>query len=95
MCLIKFLQLFTKGWNYDYYFIIKELGNEFEWHFYCLEENTEKYKNFSVPIENEVTEIDEDGNKNVIIICYKIKFIDSARFMATSLSNLNKRNLQN
>ena len=43
-------------------------------------------KGFSVPIE--VTKIDKDGNENVISISYKIKFIDSARFMATSLSNL-------
>ena len=36
----------------------------------------------------EVTNIDKDGNESVVIISYKIKFIDSARFMATSLSNL-------
>ena len=35
----------------------------------CLRENTEKnYKNFSVPIEKEVTEIDKDGNKSVVTI---------------------------
>ena len=32
--------------------------------------------------------IDKDGNESVIAISYKIKFIDSARFMASSLSNL-------
>ena len=32
--------------------------------------------------------MDEDGNESVVTITYKIKFIDSARFMATSLSNL-------
>ena len=46
-------------------------------------ENTEKYKTFSVPIEKEVTEIDKDRNKSVATISWKIKFIDSARFMAT------------
>ena len=46
-------------------------------------EITEKYKTFSVPIEKEVTEIDKDGNESVAIISWKIKFIDSARFMAT------------
>ena len=49
--------------------------------------NTEKYKKFSIPIEKEVTEIDKDVNESVLTISQKIKFIDSARFMATSLSN--------
>ena len=31
---------------------------------------------------------DKDGNKIVVTISYKIKFTDSARFRATSLSNL-------
>ena len=35
-----------------------------------------------------VTKTDKDGNESVANIYYKIKFIDSARFMATSLSNL-------
>ena len=74
--------------NYNYHFLIKELANEFQEKFKCLGENTEKYKTFSIPIEKEVIKIDKDGNKRVIIICYKIKFIDSARFIATSLSNL-------
>ena len=38
--------------------------------------------------EEEVTKIDKDGNESVDAISYKIKFIDSARFMASSLSNL-------
>ena len=32
--------------------------------------------------------LDKDGNENVITIYCKIKFIDSARFIASSLSNL-------
>ena len=40
---------------------------------------------FSVPKEKEVSEIDKDGNENVVTISYKIKFIDSARFMTSSL----------
>ena len=48
-----------------------------------------KVKNFSFPIEKEVTNIDKDGNDiTVVTVSYKIKFIDSARFMAISLSNL-------
>ena len=46
------------------------------------------YKTFWIPIEKEVTKIDKDGNESVVTISYKIKLIDSARFMATSLSNL-------
>ena len=38
--------------------------------------------------QKEVTEINKDGNENAVTISYQIKFIDSARFMATSLSNL-------
>ena len=35
-----------------------------------------------------MTEIDNDGNKNLVTISYKIKIIDRARFMTSSLSNL-------
>ena len=75
---------FHNGSNYDYHFIIKELANEFEGKFECLGKNTEKYKTFSVSIEKEVKEIDKDGDESVVTISYKIKFIDSARFMVTS-----------
>ena len=80
--------VFHNGSNYDYHFIIKELAKEYEGEFECFGENTEKYKTFSVPIEKEVTKIDKDGNESFVTISYKIKFIDSARFMASSLSNL-------
>ena len=46
------------------------------------------YETFSVPIEKEITKIDKDGNKSVVTISYKIKIIDSTRFMASLLSNL-------
>ena len=36
----------------------------------------------------EVAKVDEEGNQNIITISYKIKFIDSARFMASSISNI-------
>ena len=39
-------------------------------------------------IENEATKIDKDGKENVVTLSYKIKFIQSVRFMATSSSNL-------
>ena len=75
--------VFHNGSIYDYNFIIKELVKEFDGNFECLGENREKYKTFSVPIKKEIK------NKNKIIeITYKIKFIDSDRFMSTLLSKL-------
>ena len=44
-----------------------------------------KYCKVFVPIEKEVTNIDKDGNESFVTICYKIKFIDNARFMAISI----------
>ena len=73
--------MFHNGSIYDYHFIIKELVKEFEGSFECLGENTEKYIKFSVPIKKKIR------NKDLEII-YKIKFIDSYRFMASSLSKL-------
>ena len=80
--------VFHNGSIYDYYFIIKELAYEFERKFECLGENIEKYKNFSVQIQKEITNIDKDDNESVVTIPYKINFIDSARFTASLLSNL-------
>ena len=73
--------IFHNGSTYDYHFIIKELASEFDGNFECLGENTEKYITFFVPIKKKI------NNKN-IDITYKIKFIDSFRFMATSLLKL-------
>ena len=73
--------IFHNGSTYDYHFTIKELACEFDGNSECLGENTEKYKIFSVPIKKRI------DNKN-IDITYKIKFIDSFRFMVTSLLKL-------
>ena len=80
--------VFRNGSTYDYHFIIKELAEEFEGEFECLGENTEQYITFSVPIKKETTKKDKNGNDKITKISYKIKFIDSCRFMSTSLSNL-------
>ena len=72
--------VFHNGSTYDYHFIIKQLAREFKGNFECLGENTEKYITFSVPIKKE-----HDNGKPSI---YKLKFIDSYRFMQDSLSNL-------
>ena len=72
--------VFHNGSTHDYYFIIKELAEEFEGQFECLGKNKENYITFSVPIEKEL----DNGKSNT----YKIKFIDSFRFMSSSLSSL-------
>ena len=54
---------------------------EYEGNFECLGENTEKYITFLVPIRKKIENKDLE-------ITYKIKFIDSYRFMASSLSKL-------
>ena len=71
--------VFHNGSTYDYHFIIKELAKEFEGKFECLGKNTEKYITFSVPIKKKIYNKDLE-------ITYKIKFIDSYRFMSSSLS---------
>ena len=39
-------------------------------------------------MENQRTKADEDGSESIETISYKIKFVDSVRFMASSLPNL-------
>ena len=50
----------------------------------------QKTQKISLSIEKEVKKknIDKGDNESVVTISCKIKFIDSARFLATSLSNL-------
>ena len=72
--------VFHNGSTYDYHFIINKLAKEFDGQLECLGENTEKYITFSVPISKEL-----DNGKT---ITYRLKFIDSFRFMSTSLSSL-------
>ena len=57
---------------------LKNLAEELKGEFECLGENSEKYITFSVPLKK------ENNGKTI----YKLKFIDSYRFMQTSLSNL-------
>ena len=86
--------VFHNGSTYDYHFIIKQLVKEFKGNFDCLGEKMEKYISFSVAIKKE-----HDNDKAII---YKLKFIDSYRFMSDSLSSLvdnlsriNKKNPEN
>ena len=71
---------FHNGCTYDYHFIIKQLAREFKGNFEYLGENTETFITFSAPIKKE-----HDNGKTTT---YKLKFIDSCRFMKDSLSNL-------
>ena len=66
--------------SYDTHFIINQLAEEFKGELNCIGENMEKYITFSVPIKKEC----DNGKK----IAYKLRFIDSFRFMLTSLSEL-------
>ena len=72
--------VFHNGTTYDYHFIIKQLARELKGNFDCLGENTEKYITFSAPIKK----VRDNGKTTTC----KLKFIDSCRFMQSSLSNL-------
>ena len=65
--------------SYDIHFIINQLAEEFKGELNCIGENMEKYITFSVPIKKKY------DSKT---ITYKLRFIDSFRFMPTSLSEL-------
>ena len=67
---------------------MKELAEELKKQFTCTGGNTEKYITFTVQIEKEITRIDKIGKEIAKNISYILQFIDSARFMASSLSNL-------
>ena len=41
-----------------------------------------------MPIKKEITKTDKDDNDKILNISYKIKFIDSFRFMSSPFSNL-------
>ena len=60
--------------------MIKQIAKEFDGQIECLGENTEKYITLSVLIKKEL-----DNGKT---ITYKLKFVDSFRFVLSSLSSL-------
>ena len=55
--------VFHNGSNYDHHFVVKELPEEFNKQFTCLEENTKKYITFTVPIQNQFQEVIEMEKK--------------------------------
>ena len=62
--------------TYDTHFVLNQLAIEFEGKLNCIGDNVERYIIFSVAITKEC----ENGKA----ITYKLKFIDSFRFMSTS-----------
>ena len=66
--------------SYDTHFIINQLAIEFKGELNCIGDNMEKYITFSVTIKKECN--------NGKTITHKLNFIDSFRFMSTSLSEL-------
>ena len=77
---LKDIPIIIHNASYDTHFIINQIAEEFKGELNCIGENMEKYITFSVPIKKEC-----DNGKT---ITYKLKFIDSFRFMPTSLSEL-------
>ena len=72
--------VFHNGSTNDCHFMIKRLAKEFDGHLEFLGENTEKYITFLVRIKKEL-----DYGKR---ITFRLKFIDSFRYMSTSPSSL-------
>ena len=66
--------------KYDTHFIINQLAIEFNGEINCIGDIMEKYVTFSVPIKKELN--------NGRTVTYKLQFIDSYRFMQSSLSGL-------
>ena len=82
------LVIFQNGSNHDYYFILKQSLEEFEAKFNCLGKN-KKYITLSILIIKKIKKKLVKGKEiKDKIICYKLEFIDSARFLASALSNL-------
>ena len=63
--------------------MLNQLATEFKGELNCIGDNMEKYITFSVPVKKEVI-----NNGDTKIITHKPKFIDSYRFMSSSLSEL-------
>ena len=66
--------------GYDIHFIINQLAIEFNGEINCIGDIVEKYITFYVPIKKELN--------NGRTVTYKLQFIDSYRFMQSSLSDL-------
>ena len=77
---LKDIPIIIHNASYDTHFIISQLAEEFKDELNCIGEDMEKYITFSVTIKKEC-----DNSKK---IAHKLRFMDSFRFMSTSLSEL-------
>ena len=66
---------------------LKNLSEEFEKLFNYLGKNTEKYITFPVLIQKEVMRVNKSRREITKTLSYRLQFIDSARFIVSSLSN--------
>ena len=78
--------MFHNGSKYDFNLIITELAKEFRSQLQCIPLNINKYMSFSIPIRKKVYANTKNTKKKYVT--YNLKFIDSARHMNASLSNL-------
>ena len=67
---------------------MKKLAKVFENQINCFGENTEKYITFTVPIEKEVTKIDNNGEEITKNIFYKLQFIYISRLLQAHCQGL-------
>ena len=73
---LKDIPIIIHNGSYDTHFIINQLAKKLN----CIGENMEKCITFSVPIKKK--------SDDIKTIAYKLRFIDSFRFMSASLSEL-------
>ena len=66
---------------------LKNLSEEFEKLFNYLGKNTEKYITFPVLKQKEVMRVNKSRREITKTLSYRLQFIDSAGFIASSLSN--------
>ena len=78
--------LFHNGINYDFNLIITELAKEFRGEFQYIPVITNKYISFPISIRKKVYANAKNTQKKYVT--YNLNFIDSARHMNASLSNL-------
>ena len=77
---------FHNGTNYDFNLIINELAKEFRSELQCIPLNGEKFMSLSIPIKKKTYANSKNTKKK--LLTYNLRFIDSARHMNESLSNL-------
>ena len=77
--------IFHIGSIYDNHLIIKQISEDFNGSFTCTGENTEKYITFSMNVVKKDTSIKKKRPET-----FRLRFIDSYRFMGTKLDRLVK-----